>query len=405
MTERIVSGYCDPKFVAIEEELSKAIKSGFDTGASVAIEHQGEMVVNLWGGYKDREKTQPWLEDTIVNVFSTTKAITATCILQLIERGKLDLNAPVSDYWPEYGCNGKEGTKVSDFLCHRAAMHGFQGAFPQFDYRDWDKWTEVLATQAPFRAPGTTQGYHALTYGWLVGELIRRVDGRSVGTYFREEIAEPLGLDFHIGLDDSAISRCGDILVDPQPKPWLLMALTLVPDLLLPAQLRHVKKFLRMGDMKVAFSSKAGSPEGIEMNTEEWRQAEIPSANGHGTAASLAKLFGVLSTGGQRGGHKVIDPATLKLAVTPLSEGPDTVIFGAPIRFGVGYELGLGTTTINSAPHPDRLFGHCGVGGTVAFGDPEHGLGYGFLCNRMHSPRALYRTSNQLTKILLEIVD
>ena len=167
MTERIVSGYCDPKFVAIEEELSKAIKSGFDTGASVAIEHQGAMVVNLWGGYKDREKTQPWLEDTIVNVFSTTKAITATCILQLIERGKLDLNAPVSDYWPEYGCNGKEGTKVSDFLCHRAAMHGFQGAFPQFDYRDWDKWTEVLATQAPFRTPGTTQGYHALTYGFI----------------------------------------------------------------------------------------------------------------------------------------------------------------------------------------------------------------------------------------------
>ena len=111
MTERVLSGYCDPRFAAIEEQLSKAIESGFDTGASVAIEYQGEMVVNLWGGYKDREKTQPWLEDTIVNVFSTTKAITATCILQLVERGKLDLNAPVSDYWPEYGCNGKEVDK------------------------------------------------------------------------------------------------------------------------------------------------------------------------------------------------------------------------------------------------------------------------------------------------------
>ena len=404
MTERVVSGYCDPKFAAIEEELSNAINSGFDTGASVAIEYQGEMVVNLWGGYKDRQKTQPWLEDTVVNVFSTTKAITATCILQLIERGKLDLKAPVSDYWPEYGCNGKEATKVSDFLCHRAAMHGFRGAFPQFDYRDWERWTETLAEQAPFRTPGTTQGYHALTYGWLVGELIRRVDGRSTGTYFREEIAQPLGLDFHIGLDDATIARCGDILVDPQPKPWALMALTLVPDLLLPAQLRHVKKFLRMGDMKVAFSSKASSPDGIEMNTKEWRQAEIPSANGNGTAASLAKLFGVLSTGGESDGHKVMDPATLALATTPLSEGPDTVIFGAPIRFGVGYDLGLRTTTIGSAPHPDRLFGHCGVGGTVAFGDPEHGLGYGFLCNRMHNPKTLYRTSNHLTKRLLDIV-
>ncbi len=404
MTERVLSGYCDPRFAAIEKQLTKAIESGFDTGASVAIEYQGEMVVNLWGGYKDREKTQPWREDTIMNVFSTTKAITATCILQLVERGKLDLNAQVSDYWPEYGCNGKEATKVSDFLCHRAAMHGFQGTFPQFDYRDWDKWTETLAAQAPFRTPGTTQGYHALTYGWLVGELIRRVDGRSTGTYFREEIAQPFGLDFHIGLDDDAIARCGDILVDPQPKPWALMALTLVPDLFLPAQLRHVKKFLRMGDMKVAFSSKASSPEGIEMNSEEWRQAEIPSANGHGTAAALAKLFGVLSTGGQRDGHKIMDPATLQLATTPLSEGPDTVIFGAPIRFGVGYDLGLGTTTIGTTPHPERLFGHCGVGGTVAFGDPEHGLGYGFLCNRMHNPKTLYRTSNQLTKTLLDIV-
>ncbi len=404
MSERLVSGYCDPKFVAIEEELSKAIKSGFDTGAAVAIEYQGEMVVNLWGGYKDRQKTQPWLEDTIVNVFSTTKAVTATCILQLIERGKLDLNAPVSDYWPEYGCNGKEATKVSDFLCHRAAMHGFQGEFPEFDYRDWDNWTETLAAQAPFRAPGTTQSYHALTYGWLVGELIRRVDGRSVGAYFREEIAEPLSLDFHIGLDDAAISRCGDILVDPQPKPWALMALTVVPDLLLPAQLRHVKKFLRMGDTKVAFSSKARLPDTSEMNTQEWRKAEIPSANGHGTATALAKLFGVLSTGGARDGHKIIDPATLKLGTTPLSEGPDTVILGAPIRFGVGYDLGLGTTTLRSSPHPSRLFGHSGIGGAVAFGDPDLGLGYGFICNRMHNVRALYRTSNQLTQTLLEIM-
>ena len=404
MSERIVSGYCDPKFAAIEDELSKAIQSGFDTGASVAIEYQGEMVVNLWGGYKDRQRTQPWLEDTIMNVFSTTKAITATCILQLIERGKLDLNAPVSDYWPEYGCKGKEATKVSDFLCHRAAMHGFQGGVPKFDYRDWDKWTAALAAQAPFRTPGTTQGYHALTYGWLVGELIRRVDGRSAGRYFREEIAEPLCLDFHIGLDDAAMARCGDILVDSSPKPWALMALTLVPDFLLSPQLRHVKKYVRMGDMKVAFSSRPSSSDGFDMNTEEWRRAEIPSANGHGTAAALAKLFGVLSTGGERDGHKIMEPSTIELAVTPLSEGPDTVILGAPIRFGVGYDLGLGTTTIGSDPHPDRLFGHCGIGGTVAFGDPEHGLGYGFLCNRMHNPRMLYRTSNQLTKTLLEIV-
>ena len=407
MSDDLVEGYCDPRFQAVRDQFAQALASGFDTGASVAVEHQGEMVVNLWGGYKDREKTDPWSDDTLINVFSTTKAIAATCFLQLVERGKVDLDALVGDYWPEYACNGKEKTRVSDFLCHRAAMHGFQGGVPQFDYRHWDQWTEALAQQRPFREPGTTQGYHALTYGWLVGELIRRIDGRSVGQYFREEIAEPFNLDFKIGLEDQDIQRCGDILVDPQPTPWALMAIAIAPDFVLPKSLRSLKSFLRMGDLKVAFASKTaqlGDTNTREMNTREWREAEIPSANGHGTAESLAKLFGILSTGGERDGKRIISPETLKLALTPLSEGPDTVILGAPIRFGVGYDLGLGITTIRGTPHPSRIFGHCGVGGTVAFGDPETGLGYGFLCNRMHKPTDLYQTSNRLTRTVLDIV-
>ncbi|MGB0221923.1 MAG: serine hydrolase domain-containing protein [Luminiphilus sp.] len=407
MSDDLVEGYCDPRFQAVRDQLAQALASGFDTGASVAVEHQGEMVVNLWGGYKDREKTDPWSKDTLINVFSTTKAITATCFLQLVERGKVDLDALVGDYWPEYACNGKEKTRVSDFLCHRAAMHGFQGGVPQFDYRHWDQWTEALAQQRPFREPGTTQGYHALTYGWLVGELIRRIDGRSVGQYFREEIAEPFNLDFKIGLEDQDIQRCGDILVDPQPTPWALMAIAIAPDFVLPKSLRSLKSFLRMGDLKVAFASKAAQLGGTntrEMNTREWREAEIPSANGHGTAESLAKLFGILSTGGERDGQRIISRETLKLGLTPLSEGPDTVILGAPIRFGVGYDLGLGITTIRGTPHPSRIFGHCGVGGAVAFGDPVTGLGYGFLCNRMHKLKDLYQTSNRLTRTVLDIV-
>ena len=407
MSDDLVEGYCDPRFQAVRDQFAQALASGFDTGASVAVEHQGEMVVNLWGGYKDREKTDPWSDDTLINVFSTTKAITATCFLQLVERGKVDLDALVGDYWPEYACNGKEKTRVSDFLCHRAAMHGFQGGVPQFDYRHWDQWTEALAQQRPFREPGTTQGYHALTYGWLVGELIRRIDGRSVGQYFHEEIAEPFNLDFKIGLEDQDIQRFGDILVDPQPTPWALMAIAIAPDFVLPKSLRSLKSFLRMGDLKVAFASKAAQLGGTntrEMNTREWREAEIPSANGHGTAESLAKLFGILSSGGERDGKRIISTETLKLALTPLSEGPDTVILGEPIRFGVGYDLGLGITTIRGTPHPSRIFGHCGVGGTVAFGDPETGLGYGFLCNRMHKPKDLYQTSNRLTRTVLDIV-
>ena len=395
MSDDLVEGYCDPRFIAVREQFAQALASGFDTGASVAVEHQGEMVVNLWGGYKDREKTDPWSNDTLINVFSTTKAITATCFLQLVERGKVDLDALVSDYWPEY-------LQAAESVIFYATELPYDfRRMPWFDCRG-GVWTDALAQQQPFREPGTTQGYHALTYGWLVGELIRRIDGRSVGQYFREEIAEPFGLDFKIGLTDADIERCGDILVDPQPTPWALMAIAIAPAFVLPKALRSLKSFLRMGDLKVAFASKAAQPG--EMNSREWREAEIPSANGHGTAESLAKLFGILSTGGDRDGQRIISPETLKLGLTPLSEGPDTVLLGSPIRFGVGYDLGLGITTIREKPHASRIFGHCGVGGTVAFGDPEMGLGFGFLCNRMHKLKDLYQTSNGLTRTVLDIV-
>ncbi len=402
MSDHLVAGYCDPRFHAVCDQFTQALASGFDTGASIAVEHQGEIVVNLWGGYRDKEKKEPWTEDTLINVFSTTKAITATCFLQLIERGQVKLDAFVGDYWPEYACNGKENTRVSDFLCHRAGMHGFQGAFPTFDYRDWEKWTQTLAKQKPFREPGTSQGYHALTYGWLVGELIRRIDGRSVGRYFSEEISIPFDLDFKIGLEDEEIERCGDIFVDRRPIPWVLVAIAIAPDFALPKSLRAIKSYLRAGDLQIAFALK--TKRFGEMNTKEWRKAEIPSANGHGTAASLARLFGILSTGGERNGKRIVSPEILKLGLTPLSEGPDTVLLGAPIKFGIGYDLGLGITTMRGEPHPPRIFGHCGVGGSVAFGDPETGLGYGFLCNRMHTLKDLYKTSNRLTRTVLDIV-
>jgi CubicO group peptidase (beta-lactamase class C family) len=180
------------------------------------------------------------------------------------------------------------------------------------------------------------------------------------------------------------------------------MAIAVAPAFMLSKPLRALKSFLRMGDLKVAFASKSAQPG--EMNSREWREAEIPSANGHGTAESLAKLFGILSTGGGRDGKQIISPETLKIGLTPLSEGPDTVLLGAPIRFGVGYDLGLGITTIRGTPHPSRIFGHCGVGGSVAFGDPETGLGFGFLCNRMHKLKDLYQTPNRLTRTVLDIV-
>ena len=402
MTNANVSGTCDAKFTEIKDIFEEALTSGFDTGANIAIEYRGEMVVNLFGGYKDLEGNDLWTDETILNVFSTTKAVTAICIARLVDEGKLDLSKKVSDYWPEYACKGKENTLVSDFLCHRAGMFGFQGGMPNLSFSDWDGWVDALANQAPFREPGSSQGYHALTYGWLVGEIIRRVDGRSVGRYFEEEIALPFGIDFKIGLNDKDLERCADVLADPRSQSLILKVLPFLPDFMLPGQLKVIKQLLKGGDYQVAFETFEGDQNSF--NSTDWRQAEIPSANGHGTAESLAKLFGILSTGCERDNNKIFSPETLQMCLQPLSRGPDTVLFGADINFGVGFDLGLGITTIGQPGHPSSIFGHCGVGGSVAFGDAENQLGYAFLCNRMHKPQDLYRTTNAITSKLFEII-
>ena len=402
MDEIKLSGFCDLRFTKIKDLLEESLASGFDTGVSIAIEHKGEMVVNLTGGYKDLDKTEPWTEDTILNVFSTTKAVTAICITKLIDQGKLDISKNVSEYWPEYACNGKENTKVSDFLCHRAGMFGFQDGIPDLKFADWDSWVSVLEKQKPFREPGTSQGYHALTYGWLVGEILRRVDGRSVGQFFEEEIARPLSIDFKIGLDQEDLGRCANILVDERSESLVLKLIPYIPDFFLSKQLKILKELLKGGDYQVAFES--FDPDQDYVHSDDWRKAEIPSANGHGTAESLAKLFGILSNGCQRDGVTIMSEQTLNKCLQPLSKGPDTVLFGAEINFGVGFDLGLGITTIGQPSHPKTLFGHCGIGGCVAYGDVENNLGFGFLCNRMHKPQELYKTSNAITSLLYETI-
>ena len=402
----MIKGYCDPKFQKVYDIFLDAITSGFETGASLAIEYQGEMIVNLWGGYQDAKKTKAWEEETLVNVFSVTKGVTATCISRLIDQGQLDPNKRVGHYWPEYSCNGKENTKVSDLLCHRASMFGFKDGIPSGSFQDWDKFTHALQIQTPYRKPGTSQGYHALTFGWLVGELIRRVDGRTVGSYFKEEIADPLNIDFHIGLAESEFGRCADMLMLPMENIKLPGEfLKYVPNFLLPQTLKNFKAALLSGDFKEAFQEREGDDDNY-INSHDWRLAEIPSANGHGTAKSLATLFGILSNGCERDGVSIMSEASLQLAITPHSSGPDSVLFGAPIKFGLGYELAQGIATVgNISPTlNNKMFGHAGVGGAVAFGDPEKGVGYGFICNQQHNPKELYRTSNLLTEGLYSII-
>ena len=402
----MIKGYCDPKFQNVYDTFANAITSGFETGAALAIEHQGKIIINLWGGYQDKEKTKLWEEDTLVNVFSVTKGVTATCISRLIDQGKLDPSKSVGNYWPEYACNGKENTKVSDLLCHRAAMFGFKDGIPSGSFQDWKKFTKQLEMQVPYRKPGISQGYHALTFGWLAGELIRRVDGRTVGTYFKEEIADPLNIDFHIGLPESEFVRCADMLMLPMENIKLPGEfLKFLPNFFLPQKLQNFKAALLSGDFMEAFQTREEDDDNY-VNSLDWRVAEIPSANGHGTAKSLATLYGILSNGCSRDGISIMSESSLQNAIRPHSSGPDSVLFGAPIKFGLGYELAQGIAKMgNISPTlNNKMFGHAGVGGAVAFGDPDKGIGYGFICNQQHNPKELYQTSNLLTEALYSII-
>ena len=403
MSTQVISGYCDPRFEQVADVLRHSLESKFEVGASFAVEIEGEMVMDLWGGHKDAERTMPWQQDTIVNVFSVTKGVTAICAAKLIEQGHLDLHQKVSHYWPAYGCNGKENTTVIDLLCHRAGMFGFRDQVPLDDWTNWGHFTGMLAALAPFAEPNSIQAYHALTFGWLVGELIRRVDGRTVGVYFKEEIANPLGLDFAIGLDDSDMARCAQMLMlDELPSISQLNVLKYLPDFLLSKSLTNIKAAVSRGFNPIAFDDRAMDNPNFA-NTNEWRRAEIPAANGHGAASSLATLYGILSNGGSRDGNEVLKPETIELLRTVHSNGPDMVLFGLNYKFGLGHMLNAPITPIGRN-RSESMFGHTGIGGAVVFGDVEKKLGFSFFNNQQHKDLKLYETSNKLAKALYSIL-
>src|SRR6201996_6635126 len=216
MADGSVQGLAGERFAGVRAAFEANLASGADVGASFCATKDGEVVVDLWGGYADAAKTRPWTRDTIVNVYSTTKTMAALTALLIADRGELDFSAPVAKYWPEFAANGKAAVKVSHLMSHSSGLSGWREKITAEDLYDWDKMTSLLAAQAPLWEPGTASGYHVLTYGYLIGEVVRRVTGRSLGTVFREEIAEPLGADFHIGLPASEDARVAEII------PWAL---------------------------------------------------------------------------------------------------------------------------------------------------------------------------------------
>jgi CubicO group peptidase (beta-lactamase class C family) len=355
MTKVTIDGICDPKFQAAADIFERNFDTDADLGASFCATVEGEVVVDLWGGFADEARTRPWKKDTIVNVYSTTKTMTALTALMLADRGLIDFDAPVARYWPEFAAAGKAAVKVSHLMSHSSGLSGWKEKVSVEDIYDWDKACALLAAQEPFWAPGTASGYHALTQGNLVGEVVRRVTGKSLGTVFREEIAEPLGADFHIGLPASEDGRVADLIPPPPPPPT---------DQPIPELTRNI------------FTNPPINP--LDTRTRAWRAAEIPAAGGHGNARSIAQIHTILANGGVAQGRRFMSEAGCRKALEPQIEGVDLVL-GMPARFGLGFGL---DGELLPLKNPNSMFWG-GYGGSLIIIDMDARATFGYAMNKM----------------------
>jgi CubicO group peptidase (beta-lactamase class C family) len=349
-----IEGEFDERFGGVVEALARNLDRGVDIGASVAVTLNGEPRVDIWGGYKDTARTQPWERNTIVNVFSTTKTMTALCALILADRGELNLHSPVIRYWPEFAQAGKDRIEVRHLLGHTSGLAGWEEKLAVEDLADWERCTSLLAAQAPWWEPGTASGYHAVTQGYLVGEVVRRITGSSLGLFFKEAVAKPLEADFHIGLPPDADARVAPLIPPP------------------PADLRALE-VPELGQRALRNPIITGETTALKW----WRRAEIPAANGHGNARSVAAIQSLVSCGGEAAGNKIVSRNGVEAIFEEQSNGRDLVL-GVPLRFGMGY--GLASETIPMGP---RSCAWGGYGGSLVLNDLDARLTVAYVMNRM----------------------
>ncbi len=356
-----IEGIVSPGFEKVKEVFA-ANWDGYEVGASCAVVYKGRMVVDLWGGYRDRDLKNSWQKDTLVNVYSTTKGMASLAIAILVEEGKLDYDARVVDYWPEFGEEGKDKVTVAQLLSHQAGICGVSEKITIEDLYDWDKMVRLLAAQKPFWEPGTTAGYHAVTWGYPAGEIVRRITGKTLGTVFHEKVAKPLGADFYIGLPDSEMDRVADLVgpnharvpqaANPDPRVPPLYSVALLNPNIRP--------------YKDACST-------------AWRKAEIAAANGQANARGIARIYGALANGGEIDGIRIISKEGIDRATREEAMVPEDPVTGNPMRFARGFMLNIEG---NYGPNP-HAFGHGGAGGSIGFADPEANIAVGYAMNQM----------------------
>ncbi|ETI27219.1 hypothetical protein G647_09902 [Cladophialophora carrionii CBS 160.54] len=362
-----VQGHCDDKFSRVKDLLQKYVDSGDELGASITVNVDGKDVVDIWGGYADQDRTRPWAKDTITNTFSTTKTVVALAILLLVDRGVLSVNDKVGQYWQEFAANGKQDIEVRHILSHTSGLPGFDTPITVPDICDAPRMAALLAEQAPWWEPGTASGYHSFTQGYMLGELVRRVTGKSLKQFITEEIAAPLNADFQLGCPEQDETRRSDV-IPPPPRGAS-------PPGLDPASIRM--RVMTNPGMKADFA-----------NSEAFRRAEIGAGNGHSNARGVARVLSVLSRNGQVGdeskNERFISPETIGLIFQEQYKGLDHVLDtdGRPIRWGMGFGLTGPGTWIDFLPE-GRVCTWGGYGGSMAVVDLDRKLTIGYVMNRM----------------------
>ena len=352
-----IHGECDPQFSKVKETFEKLHQEDREIGSCFAVYKDGNPLVDLWGGFQDEDRTKPWQKDNLVTVYSTTKGVAAFCIALAMEKGLLKYEEKVSTYWPEFANNGKEDITVGMLMSHQAGICSPETRNVD-DYYNQNLMAEKLAGMTPIWEPGTASGYHSMTFGWLTSELILRVTGKSLGTFFREEVGDQHEIDFFIGLPESEDHRVAELV------PFDIV--------------RNENSEQQKIELTEAQKSQRNSAGTLDIhNTKAWRQAEIPSANGQGNAGGLAKFYSLIVP--EDNSIKLLKDDTVNQMTTMQIEGRDLVL-AVQVRWGVGFILNKHKVIYGPV---ESAFGHSGYGGSCAFGDPENKIGVSYVMNRM----------------------
>lgn len=356
-------GYFDLRFEAARDAFAELFADPQERGAALCVQVGGETVLDLWAGVADKDGQEAWHSDTILNLFSCTKTFASVTLLQLVGEGKLELDAPVARYWPEFAAAGKAGISVRQLLCHRAGLPAIRATLPAEALYDWQAMTGALAAEQPWWTPGEAHGYAPITYGWLVGELIRRADGRGPGESIAARVAAPLGLDFHVGLADEEFHRVAHIArakgnMGDAAAQRLLKSMMTEPNSLSTRSFTNPPSIM------------------TSTNKPEWRRMQQPAANGHGNARSLAGFYAALLDG------QLLDSELLSELTREHARGDDLTLLTST-RFGLGCMLDQPDVANATYGMGRYAFGHPGAGGSSGFADPERELAFGFVTNTL----------------------